>query len=101
MDSLKVWFLKPLDLSKSHHSCESQRQGEVTAGLVKAARTTCGRTHNVDHGRQEVDEYRDEDDDVAGGVVLIDPAAGLAQHQRQTLVVLGRGDQDQAAVEND
>lgn len=94
MDSLKVWFLKPLDLSKSHHSCESQREVAVTAELLETTRTRCGRTYNVDHGRQEVDEYRDEDDDVAGGVVLVDPAAGLAQHQRQTLVVLSRGDQD-------
>lgn len=60
-----------------------------------------GGTHNVDHGRQEVDEDGDKDDDVAGGGGLIDPAAGLAQHQRQTLVVLCRGDQDQAAVEED
>lgn len=74
---------------------------EVMAELLETARTRCGQTDNVDHGCQEVDKYRDKDDDVAGSVVFVNPAAGLAQHQRQTLVVLGRGDQDQAAVEDD
>ena len=60
-----------------------------------------GGTHDVDHGGQEVDEDGQEDDDVAGGVGLVDPAAALAEGQRQTLVVLRRGDEHQAAVQQD
>lgn len=58
-------------------------------------------THDVDHRRQEVDEDGDEDDDVPRRVRLVDPAAGLPQDQRQTLVILRRGDEDQAGVEDD
>lgn len=58
-------------------------------------------THDIDHGCQEVDEDGDEDDDVPRRVRLVDPAAGLAQDQRQTLVVLCRCDEYQAGMQDD
>lgn len=67
----------------------------------RTARRRESETYDVDHGAQEVDEDGDEDDDVAGGVRLVDPAARRPQHQRETLVVLRRGHEDQAGVEDD
>lgn len=72
----------------------SERRQQISIGEKR-------NTHDVDHGRQEVDEDRDEDDDVARRVRLVDPAAGFAEDQRQTLVVLRRRDQDQTGVEDD
>lgn len=34
-DSLNVWFLKVLDLSKSHHSCEKPKDGLVLFYRIK------------------------------------------------------------------
>jgi len=65
------------------------------------AKNSPRQTHDVDHGRQEVDEDGDEDEDVARRVRLVDPAAGPAQRQREALVVLRRGHQDQNRVEQD